>query len=45
MIGALVAEFFARDTPKYLLVYIAIGLLIISVIDLYYGFTHENQEL
>lgn len=45
MVGGLLAEFFARDTPKYTLVYIAIGLIIISLVNLYYVLTSEGRKL
>lgn len=45
MTGALLAEFFTRETPKYVLVYIAIGLIIISVVNIYYCFTSEGRKL
>ena len=35
MVGALLAEFFLRVQPKYLLVYIAIGVILFSAINLY----------
>lgn len=45
MSGALLAEFYARDNPKYLLVYIAVGLIIISIINLYYCLTSETSRI
>ncbi len=45
MIGGLLAEFFARDTPKYALVYFAVGLVIISLVNLYYGFTSAGRKI
>lgn len=43
MLGALTAEFFARDTPKYMLVYFAFGLIILSLVNLYYCFAPDGQ--
>lgn len=45
MIGGLLAEFFARDMPKYALVYIACGLILVSLINIYYSLTAENGNL
>lgn len=42
MTGAILAEFFARENTKYVLVYIAVGLIIAAIINLYYAFTVEN---
>ncbi|MDQ6913886.1 MAG: hypothetical protein M3128_13545 [Verrucomicrobiota bacterium] len=45
MTGGLLAEFFARDTPKYTLVYFALGLMLISLFNLSYGFTSAGRKV
>ncbi len=44
MIGALIAEFVMRETPKYMLVYIAIGLIVITVINIIYNFNEGKTR-
>ncbi len=44
MIGALIAEFFMRDTPKNMLVYIAIALIVITIINISYFFTSKDNN-
>ena len=43
MIGALLSEFYLRIQPKWLLVYIAIGIIIFSSINLWIIIRKENK--
>jgi len=45
MTGALFAEFFLRSTPKWPLVYIAIGILVFAVVNLLSRYSRFSQVI
>ena len=46
MIGALIAEFSLRDEPKWLLVYITLGIIFFSIINIFilYRTNYKNNK-
>ncbi|GAF05663.1 hypothetical protein [Saccharicrinis fermentans] len=45
MVGALLAEFFLRVQPKWPLVYIAVGIIVFSMINILIIIRKENQQV